>query len=79
MRFHVGNDYLATSEFSANMRTVLVEWLVQVHQRFQLAQETLYLTVTLVDRFMSKTVVSHDKIQLVGVAALLIASKVCIA
>lgn len=75
IRFFVGNEYLTSGAFTANMRTVLIEWLIQVHQRFQLAQETLYLTVSLVDRFMSKTVVSHDKIQLVGVAALLVASK----
>lgn len=75
LEYRVSPDYLAKGGFTANMRTVLVEWLIQVHQRFQLAQETLYLTINLVDRFMSKAVVSHDKIQLVGVAALFVASK----
>merc|ERR1712241_552540 len=34
------------------MRAVLVDWLIQVHQQFNLLQETLYLTVAILDRFL---------------------------
>ena len=34
------------------MRTILIDWLVQVHLRFSLLQETLYLTVAIIDRFL---------------------------
>ena len=34
------------------MRSVLVDWLIQVHQQFNLLQETLYLTVAILDRFL---------------------------
>ena len=34
------------------MRAVLVDWLIQVHQQFNLLQETLYLTVVILDRFL---------------------------
>ena len=73
--FHVGSAYLSGGNFTASMRAVLLEWLVQVHHRCALAQETLYLTMHVLDRYMSVKSVAHDRIQLVGVAALLIASK----
>ena len=57
------------------MRSILVDWLVEVHLKFKLVPETLYLTVNLIDRYLAKTEVSRVKVQLVGVTALLIASK----
>lgn len=52
-----------------------MEWLVQVHGRFHLLPETLFLTVNYVDRFLSSKVVSIGKLQLVGATAILVASK----
>ena len=57
------------------MRSILVDWLVEVHLKFKLVPETLYLTVNIIDRYLVKTEVSRPKLQLVGVTALLIASK----
>lgn len=57
------------------MRSILVDWLVEVHLKFKLVPETLYLTVNIIDRYLSKAEVSRPKLQLVGVTALLIASK----
>ncbi len=37
---------------TARMRGILVDWLVQVHLRFHLLQETLYLTIAIIDRFL---------------------------
>ena len=51
------------------------DWLVEVHLKFKLVPETLYLTVNIIDRYLAKTEVSRPKLQLVGVTALLIASK----
>lgn len=39
-------------DITPKMRALLVDWLVQVHLRFQLLQETLYLTVAVLDRFL---------------------------
>ena len=33
------------------MRSVLVDWLVEVHQQFSLLQETLFLAVAILDRY----------------------------
>lgn len=57
------------------MRAILVDWLVEVHLKFKLVPETLYLTVNLIDRFLEREEVSRPKLQLVGVTCLLIASK----
>lgn len=52
-----------------------MDWLVQVHKRFNLLPETLFLTVNYIDRFLSNKVVSIGKLQLVGATAMLVASK----
>ncbi|KAJ7753924.1 cyclin-like protein [Mycena maculata] len=57
------------------MRGLLNEWLMQVHTRFRLTAETLFLCTNLTDRFLSARIVSPSKLQLVGMACLLIASK----
>jgi Cyclin, N-terminal domain len=57
------------------MRAILVDWLVEVHLKFKLVPETLYLTINIIDRFLDRKEVSRPKLQLVGVTSLLIASK----
>jgi hypothetical protein len=52
-----------------------MDWLVQVHNRFGLLPETLFLTVNYIDRFLSQKIVSIGKLQLVGATAILVASK----
>jgi len=57
------------------MRTTLVDWIVDVHGKLGLLPETLFLAVNVIDRFLSLKPVSVSKLQLVGVAGLLIACK----
>lgn len=72
----VDSNYMSSQKFlNASMRSILVDWLVEVHLKFKLVPETLYLAVNLVDRFLEKKEVKRTKLQLVGVAALLLASK----
>jgi G2/mitotic-specific cyclin 3/4 len=63
------------AEIQWSMRSVLVDWLVQVHNRFTLLPETLFLAINYVDRFLSCKVVSLGKLQLVGATALFVAAK----
>ncbi|KAK3934244.1 cyclin-like protein [Diplogelasinospora grovesii] len=60
---------------SWSMRSVLMDWLIQVHNRFGLLPETLFLTVNYIDRFLSVKVVPLSKLKLVGTTALFIAAK----
>lgn len=57
------------------MRAILADWMVEVHSRFELMPETLYLTIYIVDRYLSLQPVLRRELQLVGIAAMLIASK----
>ena len=57
------------------MRSILIDWLVEVHLKFKLVPESLYLTVNLIDRYLDKEQVNRQKLQLVGVTAMLIACK----
>lgn len=62
-------------ELDWRMRGILVDWLIEVHARFRLLPETLFVTVNIVDRFLSAEVVALSRLQLVGVTAIFIASK----
>jgi len=62
-------------EINQRMRSILVDWLVDVHYKMKFFPETLYITVDIVDRFLAKKEVQRRKLQLVGVTSFLIASK----
>jgi len=62
-------------KLSWKMRTVLIDWLIDIHNQFRLLPETLYLAVNIVDRFLSSREVDTYKLQLVGVTAMFIAAK----
>lgn len=63
------------AELEWKMRGILVDWLLEVHTRFRLLPETLFLSVNIIDRFLSSKVVQLDRLQLVGVTAMFVASK----
>ena len=63
------------TDINAKMRSILIDWLVEVHLKFKLMPETLYLTVNLIDRFLEKEQIMRNKLQLVGVTAMFMASK----
>merc|ERR1712112_90594 len=69
-------NYLAKQpEVTPRMRSILIDWLVEVTEVYKLHTETLYLAVSYIDRFLSSMSVQRGKLQLVGTAAMFIASK----
>nr|CAD7258599.1 unnamed protein product [Timema shepardi] len=66
---------LKQPDISYSMRAILVDWLVEVAEEYRLQTETLYLSVSYIDRFLSYMSVMRAKLQLVGTAAMFIASK----
>lgn len=62
-------------DINEKMRAILIDWLVEVHLKFKLVPESLYLTVNLIDRYLEKEPVNRQKLQLVGVTAMLVACK----
>jgi len=71
-------DYINTvqTEITPAMRGILVDWLVEVQESFELNHETLYTAVKILDIFLSRVNVKKEQLQLVGATACLIASKV---
>ena len=64
------------SDITESMRAILVDWLIDVHLKFKLLNETLFLTVNILDRYLSvATNLARSKLQLVGVASMLISTK----
>ncbi|KAM1507269.1 hypothetical protein PS1_016907 [Malus domestica] len=70
-------DYMTKiqKDVTANMRGVLVDWLVGVAEECELLSDTLFLTVMYIDRFLSVNVLNRKRLQLLGVSSMLIASK----
>jgi len=70
-------DYMgAQKEITDVMRAILVDWLVEVQESFELNHETLYTAVKMTDIYLSKKQVRKEDLQLVGATACLIACKV---
>lgn len=66
-------------QLTAEARCKLVSWLIPVHKHFRLSFECCCLAVNIMDRFLASTPVAADCFQLIGVTALLLASKqVCV-
>jgi len=75
-KFAIPKDFLRNSSITPRMRSILVNWLAQVSLQFKLLPETLYLTVEIIDRFLSQQgPLQYKSLQLVGVSSMLIACK----
>ncbi|CAO2182594.1 unnamed protein product [Urochloa humidicola] len=69
-------DYIdAQVEINSKMRAILADWIIEVHHKFELMPETLYLTMYIIDQYLSLQPVLRRELQLVGVSAMLIACK----
>ena len=52
-KYHVEPTYMQRQpEINSKMRAILIDWLIQVHLKFNLLQETLYLTISIIDRYL---------------------------
>ena len=63
------------NEVKDTSRAFLVEWIIDVHRKFRLVPETLYVTVFLIDRFLSLKQIKKNQLHILGVTALLISTK----
>uniref|UniRef100_A0A665U7N4 G2/mitotic-specific cyclin-B2 n=1 Tax=Echeneis naucrates TaxID=173247 RepID=A0A665U7N4_ECHNA len=74
-KFVLCNYMSKQPSLNAEMRAILIDWLVEVQENFELYHETLYLAVKMTDHYLSLTPVHREMLQLVGSTAMLIASK----
>ncbi|XP_066930558.1 G2/mitotic-specific cyclin-A-like isoform X1 [Clytia hemisphaerica] len=76
MKFLPKRNYMEKQvDINKSMRSVLIDWLVEVAEEYKLNPQTLFLTVNYIDRFLSCMSVLRGKLQLVGTACMLVASK----
>jgi len=69
------NYMVDQNEINEQMRSILIDWLTDVHHKFQFRDETLFMTVLIIDRFCTIRQISINKLQLLGVTSMMIASK----
>ena len=62
-------------EINDQMRSILVDWIIDVHHKFGFTDETLFMTVSIIDRYCSSEQISRIKYQCLGITALMIACK----
>ncbi|XP_028269797.1 cyclin-O [Parambassis ranga] len=74
-QFHPCKSLVRQPQLTEEARCTLVSWLIQVHRHFRLSFECCCLAVNITDRFLASTPVAADCFQLLGVSALLLASK----
>ena len=63
------------TDINSKMRAILIDWLIDVHLKFNFRQETLYITINIIDRYLSVKRIERCNFQLLGVTALFIACK----
>lgn len=74
--YAVDSGYLSRQrDINAKMRSILIDWLVDVNIKFKLLPQTLFMTVNVIDRYLALEPVTRQTLQLVGVTALMIVSK----
>ncbi|XP_025885990.1 cyclin-A2-4 isoform X1 [Solanum lycopersicum] len=62
-------------DITESMRAILVDWIVEVSEEYNLVPDTLYLAVHFIDLFLSKNYVERKNLQLLGITCMLVASK----
>ncbi len=62
-------------DLNEKMRAVLIDWIVDVQLKFKLRSETLFLTIYIIDRYLNTKIIQKNRLQQVGISALIIACK----
>ncbi|KAL8092587.1 hypothetical protein AgCh_034737 [Apium graveolens] len=69
-------DYIQSHpEINKKMKTILVGWLIEIHKKIDLMQETIYLTINIIDRYLATKIVARKELQLLGISSMLTDSK----
>ena len=63
------------NEINEKMRSILIDWLIDVHFKFGFTDETLFMTISIIDRYLSISQITRANFQLLGITALMIACK----
>ena len=68
--------YMASqSEINMKMRAILVDWLIEMHDKFNFKSQTLYQTIWLIDTYLSLKYIKRSDFQLLGLGCMYISCK----
>ncbi|OQS06102.1 cyclin [Thraustotheca clavata] len=75
-KYRVKKDYLGPrTDITARMRTILLDWLVEVAEEYKVSAKALHLAISLVDRCLSEMAITRGELQLMGCACMMVACK----
>lgn len=57
------------------MRSIVIDWLVDVHRKFKMRMETLFIAISIMDKYLEKNHIRKEIFQLVATTSLFIAAK----
>lgn len=69
------DSLLNQTDINFDMRAILIDWIIDVHKNYRLFPETLYICISIIDRYLTKKQILRTKLQLLGTTALFISSK----
>ena len=76
LKIYINPNYFSfQTEINDKMRAILIDWLIDVQTKFNFKEETLYITIYIIDCYLSLKRIERRNLQLLGVAALFIACK----
>ena len=77
LKLEINPNYMESlkPEINEKMREILVDWLIEVHHRLHFKRKTLFQTIYIIDLYLSYKTIGRREFQLLGVASLLISSK----
>jgi G2/mitotic-specific cyclin 1/2 len=69
------DSLLNQADINFDMRAILVDWIIDVHKNYRLLPETLFICISIIDRYLTKKQILRTRLQLLGTTALFISSK----
>lgn len=75
-KLNINPNYLKLQkEINADMRAILIDWLIEVNKRFNFQEETLCKAIYIIDSYLSKKIIKRKFFQLLGITSLIISAK----
>jgi cyclin B len=71
----VYEEIKSQKEINLQMRSILVDWIIDVHYKFGFTDETLFMSILIIDRYISIRHISRIRFQLLGITAMMLACK----
>ena len=75
-KYKINSNYFNfQNDINDKMRKVLIDWLIEIHYKLKFKEETFYTTIYIIDAYLSQKRIERKNLQLLGITAIFIASK----